>query len=303
MISTVERDYISKGVEANIRADGRSRLDCRSSTFEIGLITQASGSCRLKIDNGTDVVVGVKVDVGSIEATEGVEINEEDDNDSLTVSKDKGKVICTVECSPSSFKNVDSRYVDDICTEYAQMLNRIFNGNHGGLDLHALCIIPGTTCWIVYVDVVILEYGGNAFDCIFQAVRGALNDARYPKATVEESAGHYEFEVADEETERLRGVENVPSTVTYFKIGSRSVLDPTPLEEMCSGARLTLAVNSKGNICAVQKGGQGGLEPNLLAEMIQGAKSVGLDRVQRMEEALSRESLRISEKEKPVGFS
>ncbi|KAJ3219603.1 hypothetical protein HDU67_000091 [Dinochytrium kinnereticum] len=155
---------LPEGIESNIRADGRGRLDCRSSTFEVGLITQASGSCQLQTDNGTHVLVGIKVDIGSIEPSQNIESNEGDDeSDSLSISKDKGKVICTI-----------------------------------------------------------LEFGGNAFDCIFLATRGALNDTLYPKATIEESAGHYEFEVSDEETLLLAGLENVPVTVTI--LGSNAVL-------------------------------------------------------------------------------
>ncbi|KAJ3106417.1 Exosome complex component RRP42 [Phlyctochytrium planicorne] len=302
MISAVERDFIAKGVEVNIRADGRGRLDGRPSSFEIGLINQASGSCRLRVEDGTDVVVGIKVDIGSIDGTQAVESGEDEGDDSPTSSRDKGKVICSVECSPSSFKNLDVRDVEELCVKYTHMLNRILNGNHGGLDLKSLCIVPGNTCWIVYVDVVILEHGGNAFDCIFLATRGALNDTLYPKTSIEESNGHYEFEVADEETERLSGLENVPVTVTYYKIGTRCILDPTPLEEACSSSSITLAINRKGNICAIQKGDNGAVGPSLLVEMLQGSKAVGMERIRKMDEALARESLRLSQKEKAVGF-
>lgn len=60
LISDAEREYITQGVEQNIRNDGRGREDYRAVEVQLGVIAQASGSARLKLGN-TDVIVGVKV--------------------------------------------------------------------------------------------------------------------------------------------------------------------------------------------------------------------------------------------------
>jgi exosome complex RNA-binding protein Rrp42 (RNase PH superfamily) len=41
--------------------------------------------------------------------------------------------------------------------EFGEMLNRVLNGDQGGLDLRSLCIIPGSTCWVVYVDALVCK--------------------------------------------------------------------------------------------------------------------------------------------------
>lgn len=65
-ISASEADFIVQGIsiKSGIRSDGRERMDQRQMYMEIGLYPQASGSCRVSIDGGTDVLVGVRAAVG-----------------------------------------------------------------------------------------------------------------------------------------------------------------------------------------------------------------------------------------------
>ncbi|KAJ3317864.1 hypothetical protein HDU76_001031 [Blyttiomyces sp. JEL0837] len=300
------QNYIAEGVENNIRSDGRGRSDYRKVIIETGIISQASGSCRVKIEGGSDVLVGVKAQIGSIES-ERNDPNEEPADGEVDVAEglpqDRGRVTCAVECSSSALRHLDHKDVEQMTYEYGEMMMRILNGDHGGLDLKALCIVPGATCWVVYVDALILDYGGNLLDAIFAATRGALQNSLLPKFSIEESGGIYEFEIADEETEEITGSSEVPIVVTLHKIGHRYVVDPTPLEELCSDARVTVAVNRKGNICALQKGGQGGIEPSLLQEMIQSAKTIAMQTMKNMDTALSAEKERIRTKQPAVGFT
>ncbi|KAJ3165846.1 Exosome complex component RRP42 [Geranomyces variabilis] len=324
MISVSERDYITKGVDRSVRADGRARLDFRDLNLETGMITQASGSCRVTLEGGTDVLVGVKVEVGSIEpdaeaAADADDIEDESGartaggggggaEDDTTGSsggahaRDRGRISCTVACSPSATRVFDPRDVESMCNEYSQLLNRVLNSAHAGIDLAALCIVPGSTCWVLNVDALVLDYGGGLLDAIFAATRGALHNTRMPKATVEQTDGRVEFEIADEETEIVAGWEDVPLTVSMSKIGYRHIVDPTPLEELCSSARLTVAVNRRGNLCALQKGGEGGIEPSLLAEMVQTAKQLGQTLLSKQDTLLAAEARRIAKGIDPTGF-
>ncbi|RKO86997.1 ribosomal protein S5 domain 2-type protein [Blyttiomyces helicus] len=282
----------------------------RDMRIETGMITQASGSCRVSIDGGTDVLVGVKVEVASIEPDANapgddgdVAVGEEGVEEGVAGrDRDRGRIACTVECSPSATRVFDPRDVEEMSNEFSQLLERVLNGPHGGIDLKALCIVPGSTCWVLNIDALVLDYGGNLLDAIFLAIRGALHNTRIPRATVEYSDGHVEFEIADEETEIVKGWEDVPVGVTMNKIGSRHIVDATPIEELCAAARLTVAVNRRGNVCAVQKGGKGGIEPSLLAEMVQSSKHVGSALLERIDAALRQEVERIERREDPVGF-
>jgi exosome complex component RRP42 len=51
----------------------------------------------------------------------------------------------------------------------------------GSLDLKSLCVLPGKTCWVVYVDALLLNDGGNVLDALSIAVRAALALTRIPK--------------------------------------------------------------------------------------------------------------------------
>ena len=53
-----------------------------------------------------------------------------------------------------------------------------------------------------------------------------------------------------------------PVPVTMAKIGDKLVVDPNINEELSMDCRLTLTVNERGSICAVQKGGRGSLSMN-----------------------------------------
>ena len=52
-------------------------------------------------------------------------------------------------------KSLDPREVEDMCSEYSELMNRVLNGDHSGLDLKSLCIVPGSTCWVVYIDALV----------------------------------------------------------------------------------------------------------------------------------------------------
>jgi hypothetical protein len=119
MISKAEIDYIISGTERNIRGDSRKRTEYRPFLVETGVVSQASGSCRLRLD-GTDILVGIKVEVGSIiperaeeeeeepadeegaDNEEGAgrfarETNMEPDDALGGLTENRGRVVCSVE--------------------------------------------------------------------------------------------------------------------------------------------------------------------------------------------------------------
>lgn len=80
LISPAERDYITQGVEYDCRADGRGRLEYRHLVLETGILSQTSGSARCRLGD-SDVLVGVKVEIGEIEQGQ----------------PDQGRIVCNVE--------------------------------------------------------------------------------------------------------------------------------------------------------------------------------------------------------------
>ncbi len=57
--------YCKRGLlKDDLRCDGRTRLDYRPIVLETGLVSNASGSARLRLAN-SDILVGVKVELAA----------------------------------------------------------------------------------------------------------------------------------------------------------------------------------------------------------------------------------------------
>ncbi|CEG64195.1 hypothetical protein RMATCC62417_01216 [Rhizopus microsporus] len=282
LISPAEKSYIEEGIQQDCRADGRARLEYRHMILETGLLSQASGSARCRLGD-SDVLVGVKVEIGEIEQNQ----------------PNQGRIVCNVECSPSASQQFEGRGADEINNSLTMAVDRLFNGPQSGLDLEKLCIIPGQQCWIIYIDAMVMDAAGNLLDCIVMTVRAALYNTRIPKTEIQDlGEGEYEFEVMDdvEDAEPIVGWENLPITVTLYKIADRYIIDPTILEELCSQVTLTVGVNGSGSVCSIQKGGNGSIEPSLLTEMIQTATTLAKPMLQQLDAKLIEEEDQVQEK-------
>ena len=59
LISNAEKAWILEGLSVNVRNDGLKCLDFREAQVQIGVVTSAAGSSRVRM-GGNDVIVGVK---------------------------------------------------------------------------------------------------------------------------------------------------------------------------------------------------------------------------------------------------
>ncbi|ORY95595.1 ribosomal protein S5 domain 2-type protein [Syncephalastrum racemosum] len=281
LLSPAERDYITQGIETDCRADGRGCLDYRHFVLETGVLSQTSGSARCRLGD-SDVLVGVKVEVGEIEYGQ----------------PNEGRVVCNVECSPSASQQFEGRGADDINNQLTLSMDRLFNGPQSGIDVSSLCIIPGQQCWVIYIDAMVMDCGGNLFDCIAFTTRAALFDTRIPRTEVQDMGdGEFEFEVMDdiEDATPVPGWAQSPVAITMYKIGERYVIDPTLLEELCSQATLTVAINKDGQLCGMEKGQSGGINPSLLTEMTQMATTLGKSFIEQLDAKLADDERRVQE--------
>ncbi|KAF9156322.1 Exosome complex component RRP42 [Linnemannia schmuckeri] len=258
LISPAERDYILKGIDCNIRADGRQRPDYREVILETGVISQTSGSARIRLAGGTDVLVSVKADIGPVlvdpETGEGA---------------DKGQIICNVECAPSASQQFEGRGADELNNELTQMMTRFLSHNTTSLSTSSTSSTPASN-----------SNGAGGINLI-------------PKTEVQDLGdGNFDFEVLDdaEDTEVVEGREDMPICVTLNKIGARHIVDASPLEELCTEAKLVVAVNRSGELCGLQKGQDGGIEPSLLLEMIQFGKTLGQTLIKQLDAKIKAEA-------------
>ncbi|KAL4672622.1 hypothetical protein H8957_009551 [Semnopithecus entellus] len=269
----------------DLRVDGRGCEDYRCVEVETDVVSNTSGSARVKLGH-TDILVGVKAEMGTPKLEK----------------PNEGYLEFFVDCSANATPEFEGRGGDDLGTEIANTLYRIFN-NKSSVDLKTLCISPREHCWVLYVDVLLLECGGNLFDAISIAVKAALFNTSIPRVQVlEDEEGSKDIELSDDPYDCIRlSVENVPCIVTLCKIGYRHVVDATLQEEACSLASLLVSVTSKGVVTCMRKVGKGSLDPESIFEMMETGKRVGKVLHASLQSVLHKEES-LGPKRQKVGF-
>jgi len=257
VLSEEEKHFIISGVEEDFRTDGRSCEDYRTLNVQTGIVSNTNGSAQVKLA-GTNVLVGVKAVIA----------------EPLPSTQNQGRIEFFVDCSANASPVFEGRGGNNLAMELSGALQRTFC--QGTLDLSSLCVIPGKTCWVLYIDALILECGGNLFDAISIAIKAALHDSRIPDLKVIGKGVEQMIEVSDDPYDVLPiDISNVPILVTLNKIGNRYVVDATAEEEVCCDSQLLISINKNGQVCSTQKHGNGAIHPDLLFEMLQVGQKIG----------------------------
>ena len=225
------KEHLIRLLDQGVREDERSFDHYRDVSVEYHISPKSSeGSARVKIGN-TDVVAGIKVEIG----------------EPYSDKPDEGSIIVSVELLPMSSPDFESGPPSIDAIELSRVVDRgIREGK--ALNFKKLCITPKEKIWTVLIDIYPLNDSGNLFDAAALAALAALQDARFP--AVEDNIIQY-----GTPTDKKLPLEKLPISVTVHKIGKHILIDPSTNEEAYSDARLTVAVLENGDICALQKGG------------------------------------------------
>uniref|UniRef100_H2ZE95 Exosome component 7 n=1 Tax=Ciona savignyi TaxID=51511 RepID=H2ZE95_CIOSA len=272
-----EKWFIIHGIQDDLRNDGRSCDDYRHIEVETGVISNTHGSSRLRLGN-TEVMVGVKVELGTPDPH----------------SPNDGLIHFHVDCSPNADPSFQGRGGEELSSNISCILTRIFN-NKTAIDLSTLGIIPHKQCWVVHVDVLILECGGNLFDAVSVAVKASLHNTGIPNIQVTDGdEGTQEISLPDDPNDvKFINTNNCPLLVTISKAGSRHIVDATADEESCCNASLVVGVTRRGRTMGMRKMGEGSLDPESIPEMIETGKNIGrqlhiaLDKLLKVEQGMA----------------
>lgn len=290
-LSEAEKIFIQHGVESNFRNDGRNNEDYRPILIETDVVQNANGSARVQLGQ-TDILVGVKAEIDVPE----------------TNSPKTGRIKFFVDCSANASPEFEGRGGESFANEIAEALHSAYNNKDTEeVILKKLLLLENQLCWLLYVDVVVLEcQGGNAFDCASLAVKCALYDLKIPKATVSYNEnGRADVELTsknddyDDDVWRL-DVRAAPILLTSGKLGRAALLlDATREEEACLKSTLILGVlgqePKKAKITLMKQLSGGTLDPESLTEMTERVLLIGC----KLNETLL-EKLKFEEKdEKP----
>jgi len=201
---------------------------------------------------------------------------------------DQGKLKVSVECCPSASPEFEGRAGTALNVELATVIHRMLENNNV-LDLKKLCLLEGLKCWIIYIDALVLDSGGNLFDAVSIATRAALHNTVIPQITVIKGEEHGDFDLEiDPDKFITLDIDNVPVCVTLTKIGVYVIVDATLEEEYCAGSRVTFSVNKYGRIYATQKG-PGTLPLNSITQMMSIVQPIAASLISTMDEIFLKE--------------
>lgn len=227
----IKRDHIKKLLESGKRLDGRGVDDYRTIDINKGVYANADGSAVCSMGD-TQVAVGVKLILG----------------EPFADMPDQGVLTTSAELGPLASPTFESGPPRPPAIEVARVVDRGIRES-GCIDTKKLVISEGEKVWIVFLDIHVLDYGGNLFDASTLGCVSALLDSKLPKIEDEKV-------IFEEKTGPLP-VAETPISTTFAKIGGAIAVDPNLEEEQVLDARLTIATTKKGEIAAMQKGGSG----------------------------------------------
>jgi len=255
VMAELHKDYIHNLILQRRRVDGRAPDEYRQISIETGYVKKAEGSAKVRLGD-TQLVVGVKIQPG----------------EPFPDTPDEGVIITNTELIPAASPYFEAGPPGEDAVELARVTDRGIRES-GAIDLKKLCITPGEQVWIVFIDVHVLDDGGNIMDASELGAVAALIDARIPKER---------YGLGTDEPLPLR---DVPISITFAEIAGELVVDPTYEEEQVAGCRLTIIVRSDGSITGMQKSGPGTLSPEQIRRAVQLA-------IEKAEEIRSNESIR-----------
>lgn len=259
LITRVRQRQIGQLIDAGKRLDGRGLGDYREIKVEQGIIERAEGSARVLLGK-TEVLVGTKIETG----------------EPFPDTPNEGVQTVNAELVPLASAAFEPGPPDENSIELARIVDRGIRESKA-IDTAKLCIEAGKKVFVVFVDVYVLNHDGNLIDASALAAVAALLNTKMPN-----------YEIKDGEVKLKAGytplpMKSRPITVTLGKIGDKLIVDPWLEEEQIIDARLSIAINDDGNICAIQKGGSGYFTPKQIAEATKIAKEKAVELRKKLE--------------------
>ncbi len=257
------RNLISTGR----RPDGRAFEEVRPISFETGVISTAEGSCLIHLGD-TQILVAVKTATGEPYAD----------------SPDMGVLITSAELVPTAAPEVESGppTANEKYVEIARVVDRTIRESEM-IDMQKLSVEPGKLVRILFLDIHILDDGGNLIDGATMAGVLALRSAKVKKIAYEDG----KVTVLDEE-EPLP-VRGFPLACSIAKFGNALLVDPTYEEEIAMDSKIVFGIDEEEHIRAMQKSGPGPWQREQIEQAMELAQKTVKDLRKRLTEGETHE--------------
>lgn len=237
IFGSLERNHLIDLLKKGKRMDSRDFWERRSIQIIPNVIKKAEGSAMVKWGD-TVILAGVKTTLGS----------------PFPDTPNDGVITVNLELSPISSPSHESGPPSPMAIEMARVVDRgIRESKVIPMKDPKLCVIPGEKVWILFVDIYIIDDGGNLIDASALAAMAALANTRLKKVQIDQEMASVTLL---EETEPLPR-NGCVSSLTFAKINDFIVYDPNLYEDRGKSARFSIAITNKGIVCSMQKGEAG----------------------------------------------
>ena len=256
MTYKVTTKNVAEALNLGKRLDDRGLFDFRNLDARFNISINAEGSVAVKLGK-TEVLAGIKM----------VTAEPYPDHEK------EGTMSIGMDLLPLSSPNFEYGQPSIEAVEIARVIDRGIRESRF-INFEKLCIKEGEKVWSISVDLATLNDDGNLIDAGALAAVLALLSARMPVYNEKEGRVH-SGEFTDNPIPLNK--ENMPLTMTFFKLGDKLFVDPTREEEDTTEGRLTIEVSKAGKeemINAMQKGGETTFTIEEVEVMLEEAKKI-----------------------------
>ena len=234
VISTIERKYIINNLRKEERIDGRGLWDYREFKILPDCVASAEGSADVSLGE-TRIITGLKYEIGA----------------PFPDLPNEG--VCTVmaELLPLASPLFERGPPDEQSIELARVVDRGIR-HADCVQTKKLCIKEKEAVYILFIDMYVINYGGNLIDCGGVGALTTLITAHVPEGRWSNENNSVEWT-----GKYLTGnqiVNELPFVVTFGKIDNIIFLDPTLAEELVCDGRMSISV-TENSITSIQKSG------------------------------------------------
>ncbi|CAH8304694.1 unnamed protein product [Eruca vesicaria subsp. sativa] len=250
-----ESKFVETALQSELRVDGRGLYDYRKLTIKFG-----------KEYGSSEVQLGHTHVMGFVTAQLVQPYKDRPNEGSLSIF---------TEFSPMADPSFEPGRPGESAVELGRIIDRGLRESRA-VDTESLCVLAGKKVWSVRIDLHILDNGGNLVDAANIAALAALMTFRRPDCSVGGENGQEVIIHSLEEREPLPLIiHHLPIAFTFgfFNKGNIVVMDPTYIEEEVMCGRMTVTVNANGDICAIQKPGEEGVNQSIILHCLRLASS------------------------------
>ncbi|MEM4336089.1 MAG: exosome complex protein Rrp42 [Candidatus Anstonellales archaeon] len=232
IMHSMRKSYLLTLLANAERLDGRGFYDYRPIELHKGIIETAEGSALAKIGS-TQIIAGIKFEV----------------TEPFPSDPDKGIFVTNAELLPLASSRFEPGPPGEESIEFARVVDRAIRSAEI-IDVESFFIEEGKVL-ALFLDLYVLDYGGNMVDAAGLAALAALMNTKIPKV----ENGQI---IRGEYSGNLK-IDRHPLPVSFSKINTYILVDPTIEEESASDAGLTVATTEE-HVAAIQKFGTGGFK-------------------------------------------